>query len=99
VTPSSSVKAPSKPDKLVEKETAYDRHRTQRVGPRLSRARAYRATVYLAGQVADDPAADAAGQTEQNLRKIDRLPEGAGTDKSRLLSATIWLSAMANCAT
>lgn len=54
--------------------------------------------VYLAGQVADDSTAGVAGQTEQILRKIERLLEGAGTDKTRLLSATIWLADMAACA-
>ncbi len=75
--------------------TAIER---QQVGPRLSQACACGPTVYLAGQVADDPAADATGQTEQILRKLDRLLEGAGTDKSRLLSATIWLADMASFA-
>jgi enamine deaminase RidA (YjgF/YER057c/UK114 family) len=70
----------------------------QQVGPRLSQACAYGPTVYLAGQGAGDPTADATGQTEQILSKIDQLLEGAGTDKSRLLSATIWLSDMANFA-
>src|SRR5262249_39698676 len=67
-------------------------------GPRLSQACAWGPTVYLAGQVADDPAADVAGQTEQILRKIDQLLHGAGSDKARLLSATIWLSDMASFA-
>lgn len=75
--------------------TAIER---QEIGPRLSQACAYGPTVYLAGQVADDPAADVSGQTEQILRKIDQLLEGAGTDKSRLLSATIWLADMASFA-
>lgn len=70
----------------------------QQIGPRLSQACAYGPTVYLAGQVADDPAADIAGQTQQILDKIDRLLKGAGSDKSRLLSATIWLSHMASFA-
>ncbi len=51
-------------------------------------------TVYLAGQVADDPAADIAGQTRQVLAQIDRLLAEAGTDKTRLLSATIYLPDM-----
>ncbi len=49
-------------------------------------------TVYTAGQVANDGAADVAEQTRQVLAKIDGLLETAGTDKSRLLSAAIWLS-------
>jgi enamine deaminase RidA (YjgF/YER057c/UK114 family) len=67
----------------------------QQVGPRLSQACAYGPTVYLAGQVADDPSADVGGQTEQILRKVDHLLAGAGTDKTKLLSATIWLADIA----
>ncbi len=35
-------------------------------------------------------------QTEAILTEIDSLLDGAGTDKSRLLSATIWLANMAD---
>ena len=62
------------------------------VGPRMSQAVAHGSTLYLAGQVADDWNADVAGQTSQILAKIEALLEEAGTDKSRLLSATVWLS-------
>ena len=34
-------------------------------GPRMSQASVYGNTVYLAGQVADDPSQDIAGQTRQ----------------------------------
>jgi enamine deaminase RidA (YjgF/YER057c/UK114 family) len=63
-----------------------------KVGQRMSQAVIYGATVYLAGQVADDPGADVAGQTRQILVNIDELLVKAGTDKSKLLSATVWLS-------
>ena len=63
-----------------------------KVGPRMSQAVGYGDTVYLAGQVADDGTADAAGQTKQILAKIDGLLAEAGSDKSKLLSATIWLA-------
>ncbi len=53
-------------------------------------------TVYLAGQVADDPKADMATQTRQVLAAIDRLLDEAGSDKTRLLSATIFLPDMAD---
>jgi enamine deaminase RidA (YjgF/YER057c/UK114 family) len=53
-------------------------------------------TVYLAGQVADDPTADITGQTEQVLASVDRLLQQAGSDKSKLLSATIYLPDMAD---
>ena len=62
------------------------------VGPRMSQAVVHGNTVYLAGQVADDPSADVAGQTGQILAKIDALLAQAGSDKSRILSASIWLS-------
>ncbi|HTE52538.1 MAG TPA: RidA family protein, partial [Kofleriaceae bacterium] len=48
--------------------------------------------VYSAGIVADDPAASVAEQTRQVLAKIDRLLAAAGSDKSRLLKANIWLT-------
>jgi len=63
-----------------------------KVGPRMSQAVVHGVTVYLAGQVADDSSADVAGQTRQILAKIDRLLAEAGTDKSKLLSANVWLS-------
>ena len=63
-----------------------------KVGPRMSQAVIHGDTVYLAGQVADDTTADVAGQTQQILTKIDDLLAEAGTDKSKLLSANIWLS-------
>lgn len=62
------------------------------VGPRMSQAVVHGNTVYLAGQVADDPSADVAGQTRQVLASIDKLLAAAGSDKTRILSATIYLS-------
>ena len=52
--------------------------------------------VYLAGQVADDPKADMRTQTKQVLASIDRLLGEVGSDKSRMLSATIYLPDMAD---
>jgi enamine deaminase RidA (YjgF/YER057c/UK114 family) len=66
------------------------------VGPRMSQAVIHGTTVYLAGQVADDPVPSVAEQTRQILAKIDRLLVDAGTDKSKLLSANIWLSEIRN---
>ena len=63
-----------------------------KVGPRMSQVVIHGDTVYLAGQVADDPSADVAGQTRQILAKIDSLLAEAGADKSMLLSANVWLS-------
>jgi enamine deaminase RidA (YjgF/YER057c/UK114 family) len=64
------------------------------VGKRLSGLVIHRAsgTAYLAGQVPDDLTADVAGQTRQVLAHIDSLLAEAGSDKSKILSATIYLS-------
>ncbi len=48
--------------------------------------------VFTAGIVADDTAQDVKGQTQQILKEIDRLLKLAGTDKSKVVSATIWLT-------
>jgi enamine deaminase RidA (YjgF/YER057c/UK114 family) len=64
------------------------------VGPRMSKAVRYADTVYVAGQVADDPSLDVAGQTAQVLAKVDAALAEAGTDKTNLLSATIYLADM-----
>jgi enamine deaminase RidA (YjgF/YER057c/UK114 family) len=62
-----------------------------KAGSRMSQAVKHGGVVYLAGQVADDPSVDVIGQTRQILAKIDALLAEAGSDKTRLLSATIWL--------
>ena len=60
---------------------------------RMSQVVIHGDTVYLAGQVAlDAPAKSAKAQTENILARIDALLAKAGTDKSKLLSATIWLA-------
>ncbi len=61
-------------------------------GPRMSQAVAHGNTVYLAGQVAEDPSVDVTAQTVQVLASIDRLLAAAGSDKTRILSATIYLA-------
>jgi enamine deaminase RidA (YjgF/YER057c/UK114 family) len=61
---------------------------------RRSRASAFGDLVFLAGQVADDKSADITVQTRQALAKVDAMLAEAGSDKSRILSATIWLSTM-----
>ena len=63
-------------------------------GTRLSQAVIHGDTVYLSGIVPDDYSLDPKGQTEQILRKIDRLLGMAGTDKTKMLEATIWLTDM-----
>jgi enamine deaminase RidA (YjgF/YER057c/UK114 family) len=60
------------------------------VGPRMSQGVVHGNTVYLAGQVAEGPSVKA--QTEAVLKKIDGLLAAAGSHKSKLLSATIYLA-------
>jgi len=60
-------------------------------GPRMSSAVVHGNTVYLAGLTADDSKADVKGQTKQILDKIDKFLKEAGTDKSKILPANIWL--------
>jgi enamine deaminase RidA (YjgF/YER057c/UK114 family) len=60
-------------------------------GPRMSQAVVHGDTVYLAGQVGA-PGASVAEQTRAVLAQIDRLLAEAGSDKARILTATIWLA-------
>jgi enamine deaminase RidA (YjgF/YER057c/UK114 family) len=62
------------------------------VGPRMSQAVVYGGLAHLAGIVADDLVPSVADQTRQILAKIDRLLAMAGSDKTRILKANIWLS-------
>lgn len=62
---------------------------------RMSQITVHNGTVYLAGQVAADASADMRGQTEQILAGIDALLAQAGTAKDHLLSATIWVTDLA----
>ena len=69
------------------------------VGDRMSQTVMHGNTVYTAGQVAlEAPGASAADQTRDILGRIDSLLAEAGTDKSKLISATIWLSDMSTFA-
>ncbi|MGA0596253.1 RidA family protein [Enterovirga sp. CN4-39] len=68
-------------------------------GPRMSKAVVHGNTVYLAGQVADKTAGSSVGeQTREILGIIDALLAKAGTDKTKLLSANIWLTDIATFA-
>ena len=65
-------------------------------GPRMSQAVAYGNLVFLAGQVAlRAPGASIAEQTADILSKTDELLAEAGSDKSKLISASIWLTDIA----
>lgn len=61
---------------------------------RLSKLVVHGGIAYLAGQVADDLDADTEQQTRETLAKIDALLAEAGTDKTRILSAQVWLATM-----
>jgi enamine deaminase RidA (YjgF/YER057c/UK114 family) len=67
-------------------------------GPRMSQAVVFNGMVFLAGQVAEDTKQDVGGQTKQVLAEIDKLLAEAGSDKSKLLSAQIFLADMADFA-
>jgi enamine deaminase RidA (YjgF/YER057c/UK114 family) len=64
------------------------------VGPRLSQAVKHGDTIYIAGQVAEGPSVKA--QTEAILKKIDAALKHFGSQKGKLLSATVYLADMAS---
>ncbi|SDQ26759.1 RidA family protein [Pseudoxanthomonas sp. CF125] len=61
------------------------------IGPRLSEMAIHNGTVYLAGQIAEDASVNIQGQTRQVLESIDALLAQAGSDKSKILHAQIFL--------
>lgn len=61
---------------------------------RLSKAVIHNGVVYLAGTTADTRGASSKVQTEEILAKIDGLLKLAGTNKSRLLSAVVYVADM-----
>jgi enamine deaminase RidA (YjgF/YER057c/UK114 family) len=61
---------------------------------RLSEAVVHGDTVYLCGQVANDVKGDIKQQTREVLENIDKMLARAGTDKSKLLTATVYLKSM-----
>lgn len=65
-------------------------------GQRMAQAVIHNGIVYLAGQVGEGP--DVTAQCRDALAQVDRLLAAAGSDKSRMLSCTIWLADMADFA-
>lgn len=63
---------------------------------RRSRVVVYNGIVFVGGQTADDKGQDIRGQTRETLAKIDKYLAAAGTDKSRLLTAQIWIKDIKN---
>ena len=68
------------------------------VGPRMSEMAVHNGVAYLAGQVSADSSLDIAGQTASVLAQIDALLKRAGTDKSRIVMAQIFLADLADFA-
>ena len=63
-------------------------------GKRMSQAVVHNGIAYLAGQVGN-PGDDVTAQTRTVLAEIDRLLAAAGTDKTKLITAQIWLADIA----
>ncbi|OWJ78358.1 RidA family protein [Haematobacter missouriensis] len=66
-------------------------------GARMSEAVVYNGLIFLAGQIGA-PGASVREQTEAALAEVDRLLAAAGSDKTRILSAQIWLADIADFA-
>lgn len=66
------------------------------VGARMSEMAVHNGTAYLAGQIADDSSQDIRGQTGQVLAAIDALLARAGSDKTKILMAQIFLADLAD---
>ena len=62
----------------------------------MSRVVVHGDTVYVSGHVPDDPSADVAGQTRQVLARLEASLALAGSDKSQLLAATVYLRDIAH---
>jgi len=65
-------------------------------GQRFCRVLRHNGTIYISGLTADDLSGDTTDQTRQILAKIDGYLAKAGSDKSRLLSAQVWLRDIAD---
>lgn len=63
-------------------------------GARMSEAVIHNGLIFLAGQIGA-PGASVREQTEAALAEVDRLLAAAGSDKTRILSAQIWLADIA----
>jgi enamine deaminase RidA (YjgF/YER057c/UK114 family) len=61
-------------------------------GPRLSEAVVHGDRIHLSGMIPEDTSLDIAGQVRQALGEIDALLKRASTDKSKILTATIFLA-------
>lgn len=62
----------------------------------LSEIAVHQGTVYLAGQVPNDDTLDITGQAKEVFANIDAALQKAGSDKSKILSATVFITDLAN---
>lgn len=61
---------------------------------RRSRGVVHNGFIFLAGQVANDPTGDIRQQAREAFAKVDDMLAQAGSDKTRVMSVTIWLRDM-----
>ena len=61
-------------------------------GPRMSEATVHGGRIYCAGMIPEDTLLDITGQVKQALAEIDSLLANGGSDKTKILTATIWLA-------
>ena len=67
---------------------AITRHESNKIYSKVVEANGF---VFTAGITANDPTKDVKGQTKEVVDEIDRLLKLCGTDKSHIVSATIWV--------
>ena len=67
-------------------------------GPRMSEASVLGDRIYCSGMIPEDTAQDITGQVKQALAEIDALLKKGGSDKTKILSAVIWLRDIADFA-
>lgn len=61
-------------------------------GARLSEASIHGGRIYCSGMIPEDTSQDITGQVKQALAEIDSLLAKGGSDKTKILSAVIWLA-------
>ena len=67
-------------------------------GPRLCEASVYGNRIHCSGMIPEDVSQDITGQVKQTLGEIDSLLAKGGSDKTKILTATIWLADIADFA-
>lgn len=80
--------------KFVQATNSRQLSSIQRLGtenPNMSQTVIHNGIVYISGQVDPTKTGDIKGQTKDVLGKVDALLTEAGSDKSRLLTASIWV--------